>query len=76
MEQDRAETDVGRAVDAELSAENQPKQKQPRKRFIGKKEAAERAEGRADMNGTIEDSGAIQGISRASKLCAFGTDIL
>ena len=67
MEQDRAQTDVGKAVDAELSAENQHKQKQPRKRFIGRKEAAERAEGRADANGTIEDSGAIQGNSRASK---------
>ena len=75
MEQDRAQADVGKAVDAELIAENQQKQKQPRKRFIGRKEAAERAETRADINGTIEDSGAIQGNSRASELCAFVTDI-
>ena len=75
MEQDRAQADVGKAVDAELIAENQQKQKQPRKRFIGRKEAAERAE-RVDVNGTIEDSGAIQSISRASILCAFVTDIL
>lgn len=75
MEQDRAQTDVGKAVDAEFNAENQQKQRQPRKRFIGRKEAA--AERRADTNETIEDSGAIQGISRAaSKPCAFVTDVL
>ena len=76
MEHDRAQADVGKAVDAELVAENEQKQKQPRKRFIGRKEAAERAERRADINGTIEETGAIQSSSRASKLCAFVIDIL
>ena len=76
MEQDRAQADVGKAVDAELIAENPQKQKQPRKRFVGRKEAAERAERRADINGTIEDTGAIQGSSRASKFCASLNDIL
>lgn len=67
MEEDRAQADLGEAVDAEFAAEKQEKQKQPRKRFIGRKEAAERAEKRADTNSTIEDSGAIQGMHRASK---------
>lgn len=66
MEEDRAQVDLGGAVDAEQGAENQQKQKQPRKRFIGRKEAAERAEKKIDTNGTIEDSGAIQGMHSAS----------
>lgn len=75
MEKDRAQADLGEAVDAELSAENQQKQRQPRKRFIGRKEAAERAEKRGDTNGTIEDIDAIQGVQRASKFCEREFDI-
>ena len=62
MEEDRAQADLGEAVDAEYCLEKQEKQKQPKKRFIGRKEAAERAEKRGDTNGTIEDSGTIQGV--------------
>ena len=61
MEQDRAQADLGEAVDAEISAEKREKQRQPRKRFIGRKEAAERGEARGNTDGTIEDSGNIQG---------------
>lgn len=75
MEEDRAQVDLGKAFDAELGAEKQEKQKQPRKRFIGRKEAAERAE-KGDTSEIIEDSGAIQGVRRALKVCAQGTDIL
>ena len=64
MEADRAQADLGEAVDAELSAENLQKQKVPRKRFIGRKEAAARTEKKGNTNGTIEDSGAIQGVQR------------
>ena len=76
MEEDRAQVDLGGAVDAELGLENQQKQKQPRKRFIGRKEAAERAEKRSDTDGTIEDSGAIQGMQNASKICRSSNNIL
>lgn len=76
MEEDRAQVDLGGAVDAELGLENQQEQKQPRKRFVGRKEAAERAEKRSDTNGTIEDSGAIQGMQSASKLCRFSNNTL
>lgn len=62
MEEDRAKADLGEAVDAEFGAEKQETQKLPKKRFIGRKQAAERAEKRGDTNGTIEDSGAIQGV--------------
>lgn len=76
MEEDRAQADLGEAVDAELDAEKQEKQKQPKKRFIGRKEAAERAEKRADTDATIEDSGALQGVQNALEVCGRGTDIL
>lgn len=76
MEEDRAQVDLGGAVDAELGLENQEKQKQPRKRFIGRKEAAERAEKRSDTDVTIEDTGAIQGMQSASKLCRSSNNIL
>ena len=62
MEGDRAQADLGEAVNAELDAEKQEKQRQPKKRFIGRKEAAERAEKRADTDATIEDSRALQGM--------------
>ena len=61
MEIDRAQTDLGEAVDAELSASKTEPPRQPRKRFIGRKAAAEQAEKNGGSNGTIEDSGAIQG---------------
>ena len=76
MEADRAQADLGEAVDAELSAENLQKRKEPRKRFIGRKEAAERAEKKGNTNGTIEDSGAIQGVQRHIGFRGWNTDIL
>ena len=68
MEVDRAQVDLGEAVDAELLAENLQKQKEPRKRFIGRKEAAARTEKKGNTNGTIEDSGAIQGVQISTGL--------
>ena len=75
MEEDRAQADLGEAVDAEIGSEKREKQKQPRKRFIGRKEAAERGEKSGDTNGTIEDSGNIQSTQRgrtsSSKMLTF-----
>lgn len=62
METDRAQSDLGEAVDAELSAAKSDSLKQPKKRFIGRKAAAEKAGKNGGSNGTIEDSGAIQGL--------------
>ena len=62
MEIDRAQTDLGEAVNAELSASKSDPIKEPKKRFIGRKAAAEKAEKNGGSNGTIEDSGAIQGL--------------
>ncbi|KAL2055818.1 hypothetical protein ABVK25_004062 [Lepraria finkii] len=60
MESDRAQADLGEAVVVELAADEQSKPKQPKKRYIGRKAASERAEQNGASNGTIEDSGAIQ----------------
>ncbi|KAI9824590.1 MAG: Diphthamide biosynthesis protein 1 [Thelocarpon impressellum] len=54
MEEDRDQVDVGIAIDAELTVEAVPPPKQPKRRFIGKRAAAEK---RAGAGGTIEDSG-------------------
>ena len=66
MEEDRAKTDLGQAVDVELRVkESIPRQ--PKKRFIGRRAAAERALENVDPKGTIEDSGAIQGLLASLK---------
>lgn len=64
MEADRAQTDLGEAVNVELEADSQDSPKQPKKRFIGRKAAAERAKQDGSSRRTIEDSGAIQGLFR------------
>ena len=61
MEDDRAKADLGEAVDAELQAEGHTATKQPRRRFMGRKAAADRAvQNEGDIT-SIESSGAIQG---------------
>lgn len=64
MELDRSEGNIGVAVDTELEVEKQEKVRKPRKRFIGQRAAAERAEGKGDSSVAIEDNGAIQGTRR------------
>lgn len=59
MEEDRAQTDLGVAVDVEERLEEEA-QRQPKKRFVGRKQAAEAAL-RNGTNASVEDSGAIQG---------------
>jgi 2-(3-amino-3-carboxypropyl)histidine synthase len=62
MESDRAETDLGIAADLEQAAEDAaPVQRQPKKRFIGRRQAAENALKGGEDSSAIEDSGAIQG---------------
>lgn len=64
MELDRSEVNIGVAVDTELDVGKQEKVRKPRKRFIGQRAAAERAEGKGDQSVAIEDNGAIQGARR------------
>ena len=60
MEEDRAQVDLGVAVDVEARLEESAAQRQPKKRFVGRRQAAEAA----SKNGStsIEESGAIQGL--------------
>lgn len=63
MENDRARTGLGESVISEIDAEKQEKPKQPKKRFIGRRAAAENAEQRGHSNDTIENSGAVRGLT-------------
>lgn len=65
MEQDRQQADISTP---ELDGEAIAVSKQPKKRFIGRRAAAEKAAAKGDTNGGIEDSGAIQGSYLVSKL--------
>ncbi|GJD05523.1 diphthamide biosynthesis protein 1 [Colletotrichum higginsianum] len=65
MEEDRAQTDLGIAADIEAShreaeAAAKPVMKQPKKRFVGRRAAAEAAAKNGGSNGSIEDSSSIQ----------------
>lgn len=62
MEEDRAETNLGDSVNAEFPFSGESKTKQPKKRFVGRKTAEKTERANGGLNGTIEDSGALQGI--------------
>ncbi len=59
MEEDRAQVDVGGAVEAELSVDRHEQSRQPKKRFVGRKTAAARTGSHGDG---VESNGAIQGV--------------
>ena len=59
MEDDRAQVDLGVAVDVEASLEEAAAQRQPKKRFVGRR-AAEAASS-SGSNGNAEHNGAIEG---------------
>ncbi|KAL8703751.1 MAG: hypothetical protein Q9201_003076 [Fulgogasparrea decipioides] len=60
MEEDRARVDVSTATDSKHQEEKQESSRQPAKRFIGRRAAAAIAQKKAEANGHIEDSTAIQ----------------
>lgn len=62
MEDDRAATNLGPSAEDGMPEEPIPVPKQPRRRFVGRKAAAEATTKPTDPNATIEDSGAIQGV--------------
>jgi len=66
MEHDREQADLGPSVPADLNGDSAPVQRQPKKRFIGRRAAAERAAAKGDASGGgIEDSSAIQGAANS-----------
>jgi len=61
MEEDRAASNLGPVL-ADLNGDDETAEKKPKRRFIGRKAAEQKAATRAEQDGgTIEDSGAIQG---------------
>lgn len=70
MEEDRAIADLGPDVSAELNGDDETVKRTPKRRFIGRRAADAQAAARAatgsnsNSNGTIEDSGAVQGASQ------------
>jgi hypothetical protein len=64
MEDDRAATNLGPEIDEGIEEEPTVAPKQPRRRFVGRKNAETANEQQADPNANIEDSSAIQGVRR------------
>jgi 2-(3-amino-3-carboxypropyl)histidine synthase len=62
MEEDRAAANLGPEADQGMPEEAAPVQKQPKRRFVGRKTAEKAGEQQADPNANIEDSSAIQGV--------------
>lgn len=60
MEEDRAQVDLGVAVDVEERLEEVEAQRQPKRRFVGRRQAAEAAL-KNGSSALVDDSGAIQG---------------
>lgn len=58
MEEDRAQSDLGIAADIEEAQTPSPALKQPKKRFIGRRAAANAA---VKNGASLEESGAVQG---------------
>ncbi|CAN9449243.1 unnamed protein product [Alternaria sp. RS040] len=79
MEDDRAATNLGPDADQGMPEEVMPVQKQPKRRFIGRKAGEKAGEAQADPNANIEDSSAIQVVQprrTARVLNAIPDDIL
>ena len=65
MELDRAETNLGAAVDIEVAVEKEGKSRQPKRRFVGQRTAAQMAAKEDKSNGALEGSELIQGLCAA-----------
>jgi 2-(3-amino-3-carboxypropyl)histidine synthase len=61
MEEDRLATNLGPNLDDQLESEVPAAARQPKRRFIGRR-AADQATQNKTGDGSIEDSGAIQGV--------------
>jgi hypothetical protein len=61
MESDREQADLGPTIPEDINGDTVPEPRQPKKRFIGRRAAAERAAGKGQTDGGIEDSNAVQG---------------
>lgn len=62
MEESGAESSIGFAVNNNLEGEKSEKLRQPTRRFVGRRTAAERADKNERSNSAIEDNGAVEGL--------------
>ena len=71
MEEDRAIADLGPENPAEssLNGEDVVEEKKPKRRFIGRRAADAKAAAKAQENGGIEESGAVQGAVKHPTMC-------
>lgn len=76
MEDDRAQVDLGSAADIEEAQASELAVKQPRKRFVGRRTAAEAASKNGTAPGSIEETGAVQGKSIAYAYSSLNEPIL
>jgi 2-(3-amino-3-carboxypropyl)histidine synthase len=60
MEDDRAHVDLGIAADIQERQEEAASQRQPKKRFVGRRQVAEAAS-RKGVSPSVENSGAVTG---------------
>jgi 2-(3-amino-3-carboxypropyl)histidine synthase len=65
MEDDRIATNLGPEMNGDVESEVVTPAKQPKRRFVGRRTAEQAAQSNG-TNGSIEDSGAIQGVNRPS----------
>lgn len=72
MEEDRAEVDLGVAVDVEEKLEEAAAQRQPKKRFVGRRAAD--AASSSGPTGNVEHNGAIEGKRISEAICFTFTD--
>jgi hypothetical protein len=75
MENDRAQVDLGIAADIEERQEEAAAKKQPKKRFVGRRQAAEAAS-RNGASTSVEDSGAVTGIHSSECLRQYSLMIV
>jgi 2-(3-amino-3-carboxypropyl)histidine synthase len=62
MEEDRIATNLGPETNGEVETEVTAPAKQPKRRFVGRRTADQAAQS-SGANGSIEDSGAMQGVN-------------
>lgn len=61
MDERRAHTHYEKATAAENATKAADKSREPRKRFVGRRTAAEKLSQITESNGTIEETGAVEG---------------
>lgn len=61
MDEKRIQASVKNDATSELSARVEDRPREPRKRFVGRRTAAERVSTKSDSNSTIEETGVMKG---------------